>query len=212
MSASAPKAKARPTSTDSASYAPSPSDWATPSTEILATIKAKAALVALDVIASIRLSPFAHLNDHLYERSFIFRTILVIGRLIYRFAAFPALMLPISQDVLRGLMAKGNAAHPELLALLQKLTPAATADFVTPHYHLYSIYETRLDIAQSLTGEWYEGLKEAVEAMAASPLANIRFLQVECLEGDCSLFVEEELKEILGIIYFPHKLAEDKPH
>ena len=74
-----------------------------------------------------------------------------------------------------------------------------------PRYHLYNIYETRLDIAQSLTGEWYEGLKEAVEAMAASSLANTRLLDVECLEGDCILFVEENLKEVLGVIYFPHK-------
>jgi hypothetical protein len=121
-------------------------------------------------------------------------------------------MLPISQDVLRVLMAKGDSLNPELLALIQELAPSATADFVLPHYQLYSTYATRLDIAQNLTGEWYEGLKEAVEAMTASSLANIRFLEVECLEGDCSLFVEENLKEVLGIIYFPHKLVEDKPH
>ena len=121
-------------------------------------------------------------------------------------------MLPISQDVLRVLTAKGDSHNPELLALIQELVPSATADFVLPHYHLYNTYATRLDIAQNLTGEWYEGLKEAVEAMAASSLANIRFLEVECLEGDCSLFVEENLKEVLGIIYFPHKLVEDKPH
>lgn len=145
------------------------------------------------------------------ERSFILLAILVLG-LSYRFTAFPVLMLPISQDVLRVLMAKGDSLNPELLALIQELAPSATADFVLPHYHLYSTYATRLDIAQNLTGEWYEGLKEAVEAMTASSLANIRFLEVECLEGDCSLFVEENLKEVLGIIYFPHKLVEDKPH
>jgi hypothetical protein len=114
-------------------------------------------------------------------------------------------MLPISQDVLRGLMAKGDSTNPELLALLQELAPSAVEDFVMPRYHLYNIYETRLDIAQSLTGEWYEGLKEAVEAMAASSLANTRLLEVECMEGDCILFVEENLKEVLGVIYFPHK-------
>jgi hypothetical protein len=114
-------------------------------------------------------------------------------------------MLPISQDVLRGLMAKGDSTNPELLALLQELAPSATIDFVMPRYHLYNIYATRLDIAQSLTGEWYEGLKEAVEAMAASSLANTRLLEVECLEGDCILFVEENLQEVLGINYFPHK-------
>jgi hypothetical protein len=85
-------------------------------------------------------------------------------------------MLPISQDALRGLMAKGDSCNPELLALVQELAPSATSDFVMPHYQLYNIYATRLDIAQSLTGEWYEGLKEAVEVMAASSLANIRFL------------------------------------
>jgi hypothetical protein len=114
-------------------------------------------------------------------------------------------MLPISQDVLRGLMAKGDSTNPELLALLQEIAPSATADFVTSRYHLYSTYATRLDIAQNLTGEWYEGLKEAVEAMAASSLANTRLLKVECMEGDCILSVEENLKEVLGIIYFPHK-------
>jgi hypothetical protein len=118
-------------------------------------------------------------------------------------------MLPISQDVLRGLMAKEDSCNPELLALVQELAPSATVDFVLPHYHLYSTYATRLDIAQNLTGEWYGGLKEAVEVMAASSLANIRFLEVECLEADCALFVEENLKEVLGIIYFrPESEAE----
>jgi hypothetical protein len=118
-------------------------------------------------------------------------------------------MLPISQHVLYGLMAEGDSCNPELLALLQELAPSATVDFVMPRYHLYNIYATRLDITQSLTGEWYEGLKEAVEAMAASSLANIRLLEVECMEGDCILFVEENLKEVLGIIYFrPESEAE----
>jgi hypothetical protein len=91
-----------------------------------------------------------------------------------------------------------------------------------PHYHLYEVYKNRLGlnhdptaqelIALDITEEYYEGMIQTVKAMAASSLANIRFLQVECLEGDCSLFVEEELKEVLGIIYFPHKLVEDKPH
>ena len=121
-------------------------------------------------------------------------------------------MLPISQHVLYGLMAKGDSSNPELLALLQELAPLATSDFVQTRDHLYYVYETRLQLTQSVTGEFYEGLKEAVEAMAASSLANIRFLEVECLEGDCDLFVEEDLKEVLGIIYFPHKLVEDKPH
>ncbi|WP_210522217.1 hypothetical protein [Hymenobacter terricola] len=121
-------------------------------------------------------------------------------------------MLPISQHVLRVLMAKGDSSNPELLSLLQELAPSATVDFILPHYDLYNTYAIRLDIAQDLTGEWYEGLKEAVEAMAASSLANIRFLEVDCLEGDCSLFVEENLKEVLGIVYFPHKVVEDKPH
>ena len=119
-------------------------------------------------------------------------------------------MLPISQDVLRGLMAKGDAANPELLALLQELAPSATSDFVMPHYHLYSIYETRLRITQYVTGKFYEGLQEAVEAMAASSLGNTRFLEVECLEGDCHLFVEEDLKEVLGIIYFRPKSEEEQ--
>jgi hypothetical protein len=114
-------------------------------------------------------------------------------------------MLPISQDILRGLMAKQDSTNPELLALLQKLAPSATIDFVTPRYQLYNIYETRLGLTQYVTGEFYEGLKEAVEAMAASSLANTRLLEVECLEGDCILFVEENLKEVLGIIYFPQK-------
>ena len=114
-------------------------------------------------------------------------------------------MLPISQHVLYGLMAKGDSTNPELLALLQELAPSATVDFVMPRYHLYDVYETRLRLTQYVTGEFYEGLKEAVEAMAASSLANIRLLDVECLEGDCVLFVEENLKEVLGIIYFPHK-------
>lgn len=102
-------------------------------------------------------------------------------------------------------MAKVGSCNPELLALVQELAPSATIDFVVPRYHLYNIYETRLGLTQYVTGEFYEGLKEAVEAMAASSLANIRFLEVECLEGDCSLFVEENLKEVLGIIYFPHE-------
>lgn len=114
-------------------------------------------------------------------------------------------MLPTSQDVLRGLMAKGDSTNPELLALLQELAPSATADFVMPRYHLYDVYETRLGLTQYVTGEFYEGLKGAVEAMAASSLANTRLLEVECIEGDCILFVEENLKEVLGIIYFPHK-------
>ena len=114
-------------------------------------------------------------------------------------------MLPISQDVLRGLMAKGDSTNPELLALLQELAPSAVEDFVLPRYHLYNVYETRLGLTQYVTGEFYEGLKEAVEAMAASSLANTRLLKVECLKGDCILFVEENLKEVLGIIYFPHQ-------
>jgi len=115
-------------------------------------------------------------------------------------------MPPISQDVLRVLMAKRDSANPELLALIQELASSATIDFVVPRYHLYGIYETRLEITQFVTGEFYEGLKEAVEAMAASSLANTRLLEVECLEGNCILFVEENLKEALGIIYFPHIL------
>jgi hypothetical protein len=76
-------------------------------------------------------------------------------------------------------------------------------DFVMPRYHLYDVYETRLGLTQYVTGGFYEGLKEAVKAVAASWLANIRLLEVECLEGDCILFAEEKLKEVLGIIYFP---------
>jgi hypothetical protein len=130
-------------------------------------------------------------------------------------------MLPISQDVLRGLMAKGDSTNPELVALVQELAPSAISDFVLPRYRLYEVYLTRLGlngdpspqdvIALDITEEYYEGMIQTVKAMAASSLANIRFLQVECLEGDCSLFVEEKLKQVLGIIYFPHKLVEDKP-
>ena len=121
-------------------------------------------------------------------------------------------MLPISQDVLRGLMAKQDSANSELLALLQELAPSATSDFVLPRYHLYNVYETRLGladgltiqdvIAQDITEEYYEGMIQTVKAMAASSLANIRFLEVEFLEASCALFVEENLKEVLGIIYF----------
>jgi hypothetical protein len=131
-------------------------------------------------------------------------------------------MLPISQDVLRGLMAKRDSANSELLALLQELAPSATQDWVVPRYHLYDVYKTRLGldweltpqdvIALDITEEYYEGMIQTVKEMAASSLANTRFILVECLEGDCALFVEEELKEVLGIIYFPDKLVEDKPH
>ena len=121
-------------------------------------------------------------------------------------------MLPISQDVLRGVMAKGNSSNPELLALLQELAPSAISEFVMPRYHLYNIYKTRLGlnweftpkdvIALDITEEYYEGMIQTVKAMAASSLANTRFIKIECLEGDCALFVEENLKEVLGIIYF----------
>ena len=128
-------------------------------------------------------------------------------------------MLPISQDVLRGLMAKGNSSNPELLALLQELAPSAISEFVMPRYHLYNIYKTRLGlnweftpkdvIALDITEEYYEGMIQTVKAMAASSLANTRFIKIECLEGDCALFVEENLKEVLGIIYFrPESEAE----
>ena len=99
-------------------------------------------------------------------------------------------------------MAKGDSHHPELLALIQSLVHSATVDFVMPHYHLYSVYETRLEIAQQVSGDWYEGLQEAVEAMATSSLATIRLLEVMCQEGSCVLFVEEHVQEVLGIIYF----------
>ena len=125
-------------------------------------------------------------------------------------------MLPISQDVLRVLMAKRDFSNPELLALIQEVTPSAICDFVLPRYHLYEVYKNRLGladdvtaqdiIAQDITEEYYEGMIQSVKAMAASSLATIRFLEVECLEGDCSLFVEENLKEVLGIIYSPHIL------
>ena len=131
-------------------------------------------------------------------------------------------MRPISQDVLRVLMAKRDSYNPELLALVQELAPSATSDFVMPHYHLYEIYKTRLGldwdltpqdvIAQDITEEYYEGMIQTVKAMAASSLTNIRFLEVQCLEARCALFVEENLKEVLGIIYFRHKLVEDKLH
>lgn len=128
-------------------------------------------------------------------------------------------MLPISQDVLRGLMAKGGSCHSELLALLQELAPSAISDFVLPRYHLYDVYMTRLGlnwqltpqdvIALDITAEYYEGMIQTVKAMAASSLANTRFLEIKCLEADCALFVEENLKEILGIIYFrPESEAE----
>ena len=113
-------------------------------------------------------------------------------------------MLPISQDVLRVLIAKRDSYNPELLALIQELAPSATSDFVLPRYHLYDVCKFRLGTAQDATEEFYEGMIQSVEAMAASSLANIRFLEVECLEGDCSLFVEEDLKEVLGTIYCPH--------
>jgi len=143
----------------------------------------------------------------------------LIGYLSYRFTAFPALMLPISQDVLRGLMAKGDSADPELLALLQELAPSATSDFVLPRYHLYEVYKNRLGlnydptaqelIALDITAEYYEGMIQTVKAMAASSLANTRLLKIKCLEADCALFVEENLKEVLGIIYFrPESEAE----
>jgi hypothetical protein len=112
-------------------------------------------------------------------------------------------MRPVSQDVLRVLMAKRDSTNPELLALIQELTPTATEDFVMPRYPLYDVYKFRLGTAQDATEEAYEGMFQSVEAMAASPLANIRLLEVECLEGSCILFVEEDVKEVLGIIYFP---------
>ena len=84
-----------------------------------------------------------------------------------------------------------------------------------PRYPLYDIYKFRLGlgdnvtvqdlIAQDVTEGFYEGMIQAVIAMAASSLANIRLIEVKCLEGDCVLFVEEEVKEVLGIIYLPHK-------
>ena len=113
-------------------------------------------------------------------------------------------------------MAKRDSSNPELLALLQELAPSATMDFVMPRYNLYDVYKTRLGldwaltaqdvIAQDITEEYYEGMIQTVKAMAASSLANIRFLEVECLESDCALFVEENLKEVLGIIYYRHIL------
>ena len=85
-------------------------------------------------------------------------------------------MLPISQDVLRGLMAKRDSANPELLAFLQELAPSATTDFVMPRYHLYDVYKTRLGldweltpqdvIALDITEEYYEGMIQTVKAMA----------------------------------------------
>jgi hypothetical protein len=124
-------------------------------------------------------------------------------------------MLPVSQDVLRGLMAKGDSSNPELLALIQELAPSAICDFVMPRYPLYEVYKNRLGlnwdpspqdiIALDITEEYYEGMIQTVKAMAASSLANIRFLEVECLEDDCALFVEEDLNEVLGIIYYSHK-------
>ncbi len=112
-------------------------------------------------------------------------------------------------------MAKGDSSNPELLALLQEMAPSAIQDWVVPRYHLYEIYKTRLGldwdltaqdvIAQDITEEYYEGMIQTVKAMAASSLANIRFLEVECLEASCALFVEENLKELLGIIYFRHE-------
>jgi hypothetical protein len=128
-------------------------------------------------------------------------------------------MLPISQDVLRGLMAKGDSYNPELLALVQELAPSATIDFVLPRYHLYEVYKNRLGlnhdptaqelIALDITAEYYEGMIQTVKAMAASSLANTRFLEIKCLEADCALFVEENLKEVLGIIYYrPEREAE----
>ena len=60
-------------------------------------------------------------------------------------------MLPISQDVLRGLMAKRDSANPEILAFLQELAPSATSDFVMPCYHLYDVYKTRLGLDWTLT-------------------------------------------------------------
>ncbi|MFD2718213.1 hypothetical protein ACFST9_05775 [Hymenobacter monticola] len=123
-------------------------------------------------------------------------------------------MRPVSQDVLRGLMAKGDSSNPELLALLQALASSATMDFVLPRYHLYEVYKNRMGlnydptpqdiVALDITAEYYEGMIQSVKAMAASSLANIRFLEVECLEASCALFVEENLKEVLGIIYFRH--------
>ena len=128
-------------------------------------------------------------------------------------------MLPISQHVLYDLTAKGDSCNPELLALVQALAPSATADFIMPRYHLYEVYKNRLGlnynptvqelIALDITAEYYEGMIQTVKAMAASSLANIRFLEIKCLEADCALFVEENLKEVLGIIYFrPESEAE----
>ena len=86
-------------------------------------------------------------------------------------------MLPVSQDVLRVLMAKRDSYNPELLALTQELAPSAITDFVMPRYHLYDIYKTRLGladdvtaqdvIAQDITEEFYEGMIQTVKAMAA---------------------------------------------
>jgi hypothetical protein len=119
-------------------------------------------------------------------------------------------------------MANGDSTNPELLALLQELAPSATQDWVVPRYHLYEVYKNRLGlnwdpspqdiIALDITEEYYEGMIQTVKAMAASSLANIRFIEIECLKGECALFVEETLKEVLGIIYFPHKFVEDKHH
>ncbi|GGE98508.1 hypothetical protein GCM10011383_06680 [Hymenobacter cavernae] len=73
---------------------------------------------------------------------------------------------------------------------------------------MHDVYNTRLGLAREVTGDWFEELEETVKALKQSSLEEVRLIEAEFTEGDCVIFTDQDMQEVLGVIYFQRRISE----
>jgi hypothetical protein len=102
---------------------------------------------------------------------------------------------------LRQLVQLEYPSGTNLLALVSQLASLATTDFVMTRKHFHQIYNTRLDISRNVTGNYIEGLAEAVTALAETPEQDVRVIKSELQEGKCVIFAAPDLHCVIGVMF-----------
>lgn len=113
--------------------------------------------------------------------------------------------MPITQAALRELMTTDSPKGQYLLAAVQSLASIAEVNFVMPRKHMYEVYRDRLGISKEVTGHWFEGLQETVAALHQARYEEVRLISASTEPGECVVFTDSNMQEVIGIIYFPTK-------
>jgi hypothetical protein len=108
----------------------------------------------------------------------------------------------IDPTQLRQLVQLEYPSGTNLLALVSQLASLAITDFVMTRKHFHQIYNTRLNISRNVTGNYIEGLAEAVTALAETPQQDVRLIKSELQDGKCVIFAAPDLSCVIGIMFF----------